>query len=104
MATTPEGKVKDKIKRFLKLYKIDYWMPVPSAMGNTTGMSDFIAILRNGKFLAIEAKSPDKRNNVSANQQRFLDAVNVNNGHGIVVANDDDLIALEVWLKHYELG
>jgi len=103
MAKTPEGVVKEKIKRFLKLYTIPYWMPVPSAMGNTTGMSDFIAILPNGKFLAIEAKAADKRNNVSANQQKFLDSVNANNGHGIVVASDDDLIELETWLKYHEL-
>jgi len=96
--STPEGKTKEKIKRFLKLYKIPYWMVVPSAMGNTTGLSDFICILPRGVFLAIEAKAEGKEKTVTANQRKFLDTINTNGGHAIVVSCDNDLIELESWL------
>ena len=92
---TPEGKVKDRIKHFLKHYKIDYWMPQPSPIGNTNGMSDFIAILSNGQWLAIEAKAPGKKDNTTPNQEKFLKTIRNNGGFAFVVAGDEDLIEVE---------
>lgn len=103
MASTPEGAVKTKIQRFLKLHSIPHWHIIPSALGNSTGISDVLAILRNGTMLAIEAKAPGKKANVTANQQKFLDTVNINGGHAVVVDSDADLIELESWLRYREL-
>jgi hypothetical protein len=57
MATTPEGKVKAKIKALLKEYKAYYTMPVMTGMA-TNGTPDF-SIGHAGRYLAIEAKAGD---------------------------------------------
>jgi len=57
MAKTPEGKVKDEIKAYLRLLGDECWffMPVPGGFG-VRGIPDFIGCYR-GKFFAIEAKA-----------------------------------------------
>ena len=57
MARTPEGKVKDVIKKFLVAHQCGYYMPVSNGMGAPT--LDFIC---NWKFYLffIEAKAPGK--------------------------------------------
>jgi hypothetical protein len=55
MATTPEGKVKDQIKKLLKKYGAYYTMPVMTGMA-TNGTPDF-AVCHQGLYLAIEAKA-----------------------------------------------
>lgn len=55
MASTPEGKVKDKIKKILKAHNIYYAMPHGAGFGNA-GVPDFLCCM-NGKFMAIEAKA-----------------------------------------------
>ena len=55
MATTPEAKVKAKIKAILKAHNAYYAMPIGSGYGNS-GVPDFLVCL-NGEFLAIEAKA-----------------------------------------------
>jgi hypothetical protein len=57
MASTPEGKVKDKIKRMLKKHGAYYTMPVMTGMA-TNGTPDF-SIGHAGRYLAIEAKAGD---------------------------------------------
>lgn len=64
---TPEGKVKDAVKKFLHSRKVQslthpiegavgfYWMPVPSGMGSS--FLDFVIVYR-GFFIAFETKSP----------------------------------------------
>ncbi len=63
MASTPEGKVKDKVKVLLKRLRDDglpvyYHMPVQNGMGAPT--LDFICCI-NGHYLAIEAKAPGEK-------------------------------------------
>jgi pantoate kinase len=55
MATTPEAKVKAKIKAILKAYGAYYAMPIGTGYGSS-GVPDFLVCL-NGEFLAIEAKA-----------------------------------------------
>ena len=55
MASTPEGKVKDKIKKILKAHNIYYAMPHGSGFGNA-GVPDFLCCVQ-GEFLAVEAKA-----------------------------------------------
>lgn len=63
MASTPEAKVKAKVKAALKHlqergYPVYYHMPVQNGMGKPT--LDFIGCI-NGKFFAIETKAPGKK-------------------------------------------
>ena len=55
MATTPEAKVKAKIKAILKEHNVYYAMPIGTGYGNS-GVPDFLCCV-NGKFVAIEAKA-----------------------------------------------
>ena len=55
---TPEGKVKEQIKKLLKKYGVFYHMPVMNGMGKPT--LDFICC-HNSRFIAIEAKAPGQK-------------------------------------------
>jgi penicillin-binding protein-related factor A (putative recombinase) len=88
---TPEGKVKEAIKKALKARNIPYWMVIPNAMGNSRGMADFIGILPDGRFLAIEAKADGKSKNLTVHQKKFLDDIGSNGGKAFVVSNLEEL-------------
>ncbi len=95
MATTPEGRVKDLIKKWLKKHSIPYWMIIPSPM-SCTGVSDFVSIVpKSGTWLVIEAKRPGGKKNVTAHQQKFIDTINNNGGLGFVVDSQEDLEYIE---------
>jgi hypothetical protein len=55
MASTPEAKVKEKIKKILKAHGAWYAMPMGTGYGNS-GVPDFLCCIK-GRFLAIEAKA-----------------------------------------------
>ncbi len=55
---TPEGSVKEAIKRALRRRGAWWYMPVPYGYG--TAVLDFI-VCHRGRFYAIEAKAPGKR-------------------------------------------
>ena len=93
---TPEGKVKELIKKFLKKYNIEYRMVIPSSYGNTTGMSDFCCILHGGVWLAIEAKAADKV--PTKKQQEFLDMITSAGGIGVGVNGQEQLDKLKAIL------
>lgn len=103
MATTPEGKTKLLIKKFLDKNNIPNWSIIPSAFGTSTGMSDRVAITKDGRWLAIEAKAEGKRDKVTVNQQDFIDTVNTNGGRAFVVSCQSDLEQLAIVLRHHEL-
>lgn len=53
--TTPEKKVKDKVKKLLGEYGAYYFMPTTGGYGRS-GVPDIVACLR-GKFIGIECKA-----------------------------------------------
>ncbi len=55
MRTTPEGKVKKKVRELLNKLGAYYVMPVTSGYGNS-GAPDFLVCLR-GRFVGIECKA-----------------------------------------------
>jgi pantoate kinase len=55
MASTPEAKVKEKIKKILKEHGVYYAMPMGTGYGNS-GVPDFLCCV-GGQFVAIEAKA-----------------------------------------------
>lgn len=89
MAKTPEGKVKDGVKQFLKERGAWFFMPVSNGMGQV-GIPDIICCYK-GVFVAIETKAPGKRMNVTPNQNRVMAAIRDNDGFAFVVDSNDDL-------------
>ena len=89
MANTPEGKVKDAVKKFLKSRGAWYFMPVSNGMGQV-GIPDIICCYK-GLFVAIEAKAPGKKANTTANQERVLNAIHAADGFAWVVDNPADM-------------
>jgi hypothetical protein len=101
MASTPEGRVKDAIKRQLKAMGAWYFMPVSNGMGQV-GIPDIIICYR-GLFVAIEAKAPGKRNAVTENQKRVMEAIRTAHGYAWVCDDAADIPmlfnALDISLK-----
>jgi Holliday junction resolvase len=92
MAQTPEGKVKDKVKRLLKKYGAYYFMPVQSGYGAPT--LDILACYR-GIFVAIETKAPGKK--PTARQE--LTIKQIKEARGQVYVIDGDTSELEELLE-----
>ena len=94
MATTPEAKVKAKIKAILKEHGVYYAMPIGTGYGNS-GVPDFLCCV-NGHFFAIEAKAGKGVATALQikNMQQILDA----NGLAMVV-REDNLDKLEERIK-----
>lgn len=59
MAQTPEGRVKDQIKKLLKQHGIWFYMPVQNGMG-VVGIPDLVCCYE-GLFIGIETKAPNKK-------------------------------------------
>ena len=93
MAQTPEGKVKDAVRKVLKSHNAWYYQPVQNGMG-VVGIPDFICCYR-GTFIAIETKAPGKLSNTTPNQDRVLKEINAHGGYAIVV---DDAKAVDYLL------
>lgn len=91
MAQTPEGRVKDKVKKLLKHHDVWYFMPMQNGMG-VVGIPDIIACC-NGHFMAIETKAPGKLNNLSANQKLQLELIA--DAKGATFVTDGNLAEIE---------
>jgi hypothetical protein len=85
MATTPESKVKAKIKAILKKHEIYYAMPIGTGYGNS-GVPDFLCCI-NGHFVAIEAKAG--RGAATMLQIKNLDAIQRCGGHPMIIREDN---------------
>ena len=81
MATTPEAKVKAKIKAILKAHSIYYAMPIGTGYGNS-GVPDFLCCV-NGKFVAIEAKAG--KGEATALQLKNLRDINNAGGYTLII-------------------
>lgn len=89
MATTPEGKVKDKVKKVLKELGAYYTMPATGGYGSS-GAPDFIVCL-DGMFFGIECKAG--KNEPTLLQMKHLTEIRDAGGKGFVIneANVDQL-------------
>lgn len=93
MATTPEGKVKDKIKAMLKSYGADvyYFMPAMGSFGKA-GVPDIILCVR-GLYMGIEVKADARKNPPTALQEKNLAEIRAAGGAAFVIdANDLDFL------------
>lgn len=98
MATTPEGRVKLKVRDLLADYAgmYSYW-PVPSGYGKTS--LDILGCYR-GRFFSVETKAPGKK--PTLRQTMEIQDIEAAMGKSFVIAGVDDptLIELKIWLDH----
>lgn len=88
---TPEGKVKEKVKKLLKSNGAYYHMPVQNGMGAPT--LDFVGC-HFGRYFAIETKAPGK----DLTPRQLNTAHEIQDAGGKVFRIDGDLSELEAWL------
>jgi hypothetical protein len=81
MAMTPEGKVKEVVKKFLKEKGIYYIMPATGGYGSS-GAPD-IVVCHKGKFYGLEVKSGV--NKPTALQMDNLNRIEKNGGYAFVI-------------------
>jgi pantoate kinase len=84
MASTPEAKVKEKIKKILKEHGVYYAMPMGTGYGNS-GVPDFLCCA-GGYFLAIEAKAG--KGIPTALQEKNLRDIKAAGGWTLVINED----------------
>jgi hypothetical protein len=84
---TPEGKVKDAVKKHLDSIGAYYFMPVQTGYGETT--VDFL-VCHRGMFIAIETKAPGKLT-PTARQARSMAKVRKAGGFAICVNDVEQL-------------
>ena len=80
MAQTPEGKVKDAIKKMCKRVGAYYFMPVQNGMGAPT--LDFL-ICYKGLFFGVETKAPGKK--ATPRQELTMSAIRQSSGWCAVI-------------------
>lgn len=90
---TPEGRVKEKVKKLFKQHGAYYHMPVMNGMGAPT--LDFICCIR-GYFLAVETKADGKK--PTPRQLVTMADMSKAGAFVFVVANDADLDRLNAFL------
>ena len=95
MATTPEGKVKARVKVILKELFAYYTMPVTGGFG-TSGAPDFLVCL-NGRFVGIECKAG--KGKPTALQEKNLHDIAQAGGQALVINEDnvENLRELLIW-------
>jgi hypothetical protein len=95
--STPEGKVKRKIKELLDRHKplLYYHMPVLIGMGRPT--LDFIGCYR-GRFFGIEAKREDGDGQPTTRQKGTMEDIERAGGVAFVVHDQASLQVFENWL------
>ena len=94
MAQTPEGKVKDRIKKILKAHNIYYAMPMGTGYGNA-GVPDFLCCVK-GMFVGVEAKAD--KGQPTALQLKNMSAIEASGGHAWLV-NELNMDMFELWIK-----
>lgn len=82
---TPEGKVKDKVKKVLKELKAYYVMPATGGYG-VSGAPDFL-VCYDGQFFGIECKA--NGNQPTALQTKHLTDIRDAGGKAIVIHEEN---------------
>lgn len=90
---TPEGKVKDKVKKVLKEMRAYYIMPATGGYGSS-GAPDFV-VCYDSQFFGIECKA--NGNEPTALQMKHLTDIRTAGGKSIVI-NEDNIGQLKDFL------
>jgi pantoate kinase len=94
MASTPEAKVKAKIKAILKAHNVYYAMPIGTGYGNS-GVPDFLCCV-HGYFIAIEAKAG--KGTTTALQDKNIKQIAESGGVALVI-NETNLADIEMHIR-----
>jgi hypothetical protein len=102
MATTPEGRVKDAVKKALATHGVypfvevaqgkhtviegTYYMPVAGPF-SVHGVHDFVGCW-SGKFFSIETKAPNEPVDETVHQGRFREAITLAKGIALTGVRD----------------
>ena len=89
---TPEGKVKEQVKRVFKDYGFWFFMPVAGPFGRS-GVPDFIAC-KDGRFVAVEAKAG--KGKTTALQDATIGEI-VGHGGVVWVVNEKNIGEFRQW-------
>lgn len=92
MATTPEGKVKLSVKKFLAARAAWFCMPATGGFGKS-GVPDFL-VCYCGQFIGIETKAPGARRNTTTMQDREIHGIHAAGGRAVVVDDVSQLVAI----------
>jgi Holliday junction resolvase len=95
--TTPEKKVKDKVRKVLAEYGVYNFMPATHGYGRS-GVPDIIACC-NGRFMAIETKAG--KGTTTTLQERELALIRKNGGVAMVI-NEENIHELEMYLASFD--
>ena len=93
---TPEGRVKEEVKKLLKKFGVYYFMPVQTGMGKP-GL-DFYCCLE-GRFFAIETKAEGGR--PTPRQRRTMDEIEAAGGAVFLIDGDAGIYALQNQLDEH---
>jgi hypothetical protein len=96
MSLTPEGKVKDKVKRLFKSMGVYYAMPATGGYG-VSGVPDFLVCLK-GRFIGVECKAG--KGKPTALQLKNLAEIEASGGISVIV-NEDNLAQFETTMRKY---
>ena len=91
---TPEGKVKEQVKKLLKEAGAYYHMPVQNGMGAPT--LDIVGC-HQGNFFAVETKAPGKKP-TPRQEQTIADMRRARAAVFVVDGSDRSLAELRAWL------
>ena len=94
MASTPESKVKKRVREMLDKLGVYHFMPPANGFGRA-GIPDIIACM-NGHFIAIECKAG--KGQTTALQDRELNSI-LNAGGTVFIAREHNIPDLELLLK-----
>lgn len=86
MATTPEGRVKDAVKKLLKSRGVWYFMPIGGAF-TRHGVPDFSCIAPGNKAFFVETKAPGKLSTLTPNQANCHEEIRQRGGVVLVIDN-----------------
>jgi hypothetical protein len=92
MASTPEKKVKDKVKKFLDSIGAYHFSPMTGGFGRS-GVPDIIVCLKS-KFIAIECKANGGKTTML--QEKNINAIRLNKGIAMVVDENNIELMKEV--------
>ena len=90
--STPEGRVKEIVRKVLKEYGVWFFSPVSNGMG-VHGIPDFVGIFR-GKSLMVETKALGRK--PTPRQEMQIAAIRAAGGKVFVI--DGDCCLLVSWL------
>lgn len=94
-AKTPEGKVKQRVKKVLDELGCYWFMPVTTGYSRS-GVPDFIACV-NGRFVGIETKSIHSSHTLTKLQERNIKQIEQSKGAAFVI-NEDNVEDLPIIL------